>query len=508
MLSMQNLYHTLCMNITNCAVCAHGYTSSTGYQCTKCKGTTDNVTIAMIVIVAVVLILVCLYFIKDLCKLQVSDTTHVDNNNAVSKALHKIVQVAKQLPWNKLRIPLVVMQLLTQFIAISGTQYPSIYANCIKWSNVVNLDTSWLLSAGCILHVNFYDKLLLITLAPVVIALIILVIHCRARYICYKKTDLVDVLAHAKAKHLSVFLTFTFLIYSAVSTVVFQTFACDYLKDTKESWLRADYSISCDTDTHAVFRKYAIFMVVLYPIGILAIYTVLLIRHRHNLNPTATATTATAITDIDVIKPTCLRALLNPIMKCSKGYYSAATVKANATAAAADNQQQQQQQQQQPQQEQLDTRQNDTSLAPIKFLWSPYRQEVYWWELVECIRRLLLTGFLVFILPGTAGQSAVACVFAGLSLAVFGLVQPFADTSDSNDYWFGTWILFLSTFIALVLKGDTSSESAYYNKFMAVILVVFNVLLLCSAAIQGVYNALVTARAAWRAQAAAARISY
>jgi hypothetical protein len=457
----------------------------------------------MIVIVAVVLILVCLYFIKDLCKLQINDTPH-DYNNAVNKALHKIVQVAKQLPWNKLRIPLVVMQLLTQFIAISGTQYPSIYANCIKWFNVVNLDTSWLLSAGCILHVNFYDKLLLTTLAPVVIALIISVIHCRARYICYKKTDLVDVLAHAKAKHLSVFLTFTFLKYSTVSTVVFQTFACDYLKDTKESWSRADYSISCDTDTHAVFRKYAIVMVVLYPIGILAIYTVLLIRHRHNLNPTATATAPTAITDIDVIKPTCLRALLNPVIQLFKGYYGAATVKANATAAAAGNQQQQQPQQPQPQQqEQLDdTRQNDTSLTPIKFLWSPYRQEVYWWELVECIRRLLLTGFLVFILPGTAGQSAVACVFAGLSLGVFGLVQPFADTSDSNDYWFGTWILFLSTFIALVLKGDNSSESAYYNKFMAIILVVFNVLLISSAAIQGMYTALVTARAAWRANAA------
>jgi hypothetical protein len=457
----------------------------------------------MIVIVAAVLVMVCLYFIKDLCKLQVDDTPH-DYNNAVSKALHKIVQVAKQLPWNKLRIPLVVMQLLTQFIAISGTQYPSIYANCIKWFNVVNLDTSWLLSAGCILHVNFYDKLLLTTLAPLVIALIILVIHCRARYICYKKTDLVEVLAHAKAKHLSVFLTFTFLIYSTVSTVVFQTFACDYLEDTKESWLRADYSISCDTDTHAVFRKYAIVMVVLYPIGILAIYTGLLIRHRHNLNPTTTATTATAITDIDVVKPTCLRALLNPVLQSFKGYYGSTAIKANATVAAADNQQQQQPQQQQPQQqEQLDdTRQNDTSLTPIKFLWSPYRQEVYWWELVECIRRLLLTGFLVFILPGTAGQSAVACVFAGLSLGVFGLVQPFADTSDSNDYWFGTWILFLSTFIALVLKGDNSSESAYYNKFMAIILVVFNVLLISSAAIQGMYTALVTARAAWRANAA------
>jgi hypothetical protein len=443
--------------------------------------------------------MLCLYFIRDLCKLA---DTPPDDTNIVTRTLHKMIRLAKRLPWSKLRIPIVVMQLLTQFVSITGTQYPSIYSNYLKWLNVINFDTSWLLSAGCVLHVDFYAKLLLTTIAPLAVAALISVIHLRARYICYRQDDMIETLQHAKVKHLSVFLTFTFLIYSTVSTVVFQTFACDYLDDTKASWLRADYSISCDTDTHIAYKRYAIAMVVVYPVSILLLYTVLLWRHRHNLNPTTTATTIDSTTT-DIDKPKGLRALLNPVFQFLRRCYGSTTtcsIKAAATtAAAADTQQQQQQQQQEN-----DSRQNDASLTPIKFLWSPYRQQVYWWELVECIRRLALTGFLVFILPGTAGQSAVACIFAGLSLGVFGLVQPYADTSDSNDYWFGTWILFLSTFIALVLKGDNSSESAYYNKFMAVVLVVFNVLLLSSAAIQGMISVVSTVRAAWKAKAVTA----
>eukprot|EP00953_Heterococcus_sp_UTEX-ZZ885_P004359 2861-Heterococcus_DN1.PRE.2 len=487
--------------MTDCAVCADGYTSSTGYQCTKCKGTTDSVTTAVIIIVAAIVVMLCLYFIKDMCKL---DDTPQDYNNFVTKSLHKVLQLLKKVPWRKLRIPIVVIQLLTQFVSITGTQYPSIYSDYLKWLNVINLDTSWLLSAGCVLHVDFYAKLLLTTIAPLVVTALISAIHLRARYICRASAaptaiaeyNMKRALKRAKVKHLSAFLTFTFLIYSTVSTVVFQTFACEYFEDTKQNWLRADYSISCDTDAHTTYKRYAIAMVIVYPCGILLLYSVLLWRHRHNLNPTiAATTTGSDITDID--KPKCFKAFLHPVFQFLKRCYGSAAMKANTMTNAADNQQQQQQQQ-------LHARQIDTSLAPIKFLWSPYRQQAYWWELVECIRRLALTGILVFILPGTAGQSAVACVFAGLSLGVFGLVQPLAESSDSNDYWFGTWILFLSTFIALVLKGDNSSESAHYNKFMAVVLVVFNVLLLSSAAIQGLISAVSTVRAAWKAKAAAA----
>jgi hypothetical protein len=159
--------------ISDCAICVDGYTSSIGYQCTACNGTTDNATIAIIVLVATILVMVCTYIVKDLWKLE--ERQH--NLNCFYRLLHSIVQLARKLPWKKLRVPLVLVQLLTQFVSITGTQYPSIYSNYLKWLNVVNLDATWLLSAGCVVHVNFYHKLLVATITPLLISAVIGAIH-------------------------------------------------------------------------------------------------------------------------------------------------------------------------------------------------------------------------------------------------------------------------------------------------------------------------------------------
>ena len=57
-----------------------------------------------------------------------------------------------------------------------------------------------------------------------------------------------------------------------------------------------------------------------------------------------------------------------------------------------------------------------TAVNPFYFAWPP----VVWWlvlactQVFECLRRLLLTGLLVFLVPDTAGQVAFGCIFAFL----------------------------------------------------------------------------------------------
>jgi hypothetical protein len=129
--------------------------------------------------IAAVLVMVCYYVIKDL--LTVNDDAQKDTNY-VNRTLRNLVQRARALPWNKLRIPIVVMQLLTQFVSITGTQYPPIYSHYLKWLDIINLDVSWLLSAGCVMHISFYTKLLITTIVPLVVAAVILAIHLRMRW--------------------------------------------------------------------------------------------------------------------------------------------------------------------------------------------------------------------------------------------------------------------------------------------------------------------------------------
>jgi hypothetical protein len=130
-------------------------------------------------------------------------------------------------------------------------------------------------------------------------------------------------------------------------------------------------------------------------------------------------------------------------------------------------------------------REIDVSLHTTSFLWSPYTPNTYWWEVVECIRRLLLAGFLVFILPGTAGQAALSCVFAIFSFVVFGHHKSLAVPLDSKNYLLGCIILFLSMFTALLLKVDYIGADSYQSqKAISVVLILLNIWLFLSALFQ------------------------
>ena len=54
--------------------------------------------------------------------------------------------------------------------------------------------------------------------------------------------------------------------------------------------------------------------------------------------------------------------------------------------------------------------------------------------MIDCGRRILLTGVLIFIQPNTPEQAAVACMFAFASLLGFELLRPHLDPMDSWIY--------------------------------------------------------------------------
>ena len=50
-------------------------------------------------------------------------------------------------------------------------------------------------------------------------------------------------------------------MFTSASTVAFKTFACDDEVVGGESYLRADYSVSCETGLHVFFQVYAGLMI-------------------------------------------------------------------------------------------------------------------------------------------------------------------------------------------------------------------------------------------------------
>ncbi|CAM9945751.1 unnamed protein product, partial [Laminaria digitata] len=92
------------------------------------------------------------------------------------------------------------------------------------------------------------------------------------------------------------------------------------------------------------------------------------------------------------------------------------------------------------------------------FLWKDFGPDLYYYEVVECGRRILLTGLLIFISPHTSTQAAMACLFAFASLLGFELMRPHIDPADSWLYRLGCVIIFLSNFLALLIKVDAGEE--------------------------------------------------
>ena len=62
---------------------------------------------------------------------------------------------------------------------------------------------------------------------------------------------------------------------------------------------------------------------------------------------------------------------------------------------------------------------------PIVGLWEPYRPERFYYEVVECGRRIMLTGVTVFIFPNDAAQVAITMLLTFFFFGVFSFAVLF-----------------------------------------------------------------------------------
>ena len=392
-----------------CAVCAHGYTKRADDKCIKCgKKQAGLVSIGILIVVLSVILasIVFLFLINRLVFIKSVITCHTSNtgtNNRKGLILKTVRDNS-----HKIKILVVVWQILVVFPEIVNVTYPETYSTVLQWMKICmtffsfNLD---FLSSSCILpSLDHYSKLVITTISPIAIFFILIGTYFLSIKINGTSRDSVST---TWTRHISVGLIITFLIFTSTSTVIFKTFVCDVDVFPGRGFLRADYSIECFTMTHTLYRIYAGVMILVYPLGIPFLYFVLLYRKK------------------DVLL-----------------------------------------------QDNAERKENDT-VIPFRFLWKDFKPKVYFFEVIECMRRILLTGFLVFVKPGSSIQVTVACLFAFTSLAVFELIRPHYNKTDAWLYRLGCIIIFISSYMGLLLKIDFESQQSV----LEIILILLNVVL-------------------------------
>ena len=119
-------------------------------------------------------------------------------------------------------------------------------------------------------------------------------------------------------------------------------------------------------------------------------------------------------------------------------------------------------------------------------LWKPYKPSAFYYEVVECGRRVMLTGVVVFIYPNTAAQIAITLAIA----FTFAFTSERLDPYDSHwDGWvsrIGHVMVVLTMYVALLAKIDVSNEGSQSQVMLAGILVVAHIAMVLTAVAEAI----------------------
>jgi len=184
-----------------------------------------------------------------------------------------------------------------------------------------------------------------------------------------------------------------FLVYPSCSSAAFQAFICDELEDGK-AMLRVDYAVTCWEAGHLRVVAYALAMVVIYPLGTPLLYSALLYANHEQLNRIRRVELIAMASDTklnqhrlssahnwDVHKKGAARAVMHRWAANDDGPRDTvdidmmATIEANNSACDL-------------------AEQLRGELSPlIRELTDGYEMRCYWFEIFECVRKIMLVGF-------------------------------------------------------------------------------------------------------------------
>jgi hypothetical protein len=221
-----------------------------------------------------------------------------------------------------------------------------------------------------------------------------------------------------------------FIFFSPASVKIFQTFVCDEFEDGTRT-LVADSSVDCDTDKHIVYTTYAVCMLFVYPIGIPLYYFRNLYRVRRLINPPA----STVVSEEESVL------ISNSVIRQGK----------------------------------IRVRAGYDNIQKISFLYDSYTPEMWFFEVVECFRRLFLTAVPILFLRSSVMQVILILLISLGCSAMYMQVHPYAKDSDNSVAKCSSWAISLTVLGSLCLKVDLTEEVSYAEELIGALMIIINV---------------------------------
>jgi hypothetical protein len=108
-----------------------------------------------------------------------------------------------------------------------------------------------------------------------------------------------------------------------------------------------------------------------------------------------------------------------------------------------------------------------STIAHLEFLFAEYEPRCYLFIIFECVRRLMLTGLLIFIYAGSLTQIIVGQFIAVISMRILSMANPYIEDIDDSLANMGQLQIVLVFIASLVLfaKDMPEQEGAPGNIF-------------------------------------------
>jgi hypothetical protein len=329
---------------------------------------------------------------------------------------NQLTQLRREIQTNA-KILLGLAQVLSLISSVLGLLFPPAPRQAMSWLSLITIDVHRIVALECYGY-DYYVRWFVGVFAPPFLATI--AISMRAMQQRWKGADMGTI--RQDAAGLGFFTTMLF--YPKLSALIFEMVRCRDLGDSL-SVLEADSSVHCTTARYTHYRSGAAVLVIFVPFGVPALLLAMLLHHGRRARE--------RFERINQMSAT----VAGDSFRETLAGEPAHTESEHVFAMVHDR---------------------------FKFCTADFRVECYWFEPVDLMRKLALTGLLQFIDRGTALQVLCGCCVAVAALALQLTVKPYRDPEANllkTLVDVQIFLTFLISFILRVLISDNGEFDLY-----------------------------------------------
>ena len=110
----------------------------------------------------------------------------------------------------------------------------------------------------------------------------------------------------------------------------------------------------------------------------------------------------------------------------------------------------------------------------IGSLYGQYETRFYYWECIEMIKKMMLTGGLVLLAPGSSAQILLGILITLVYLCLVLKFEPYNEDEDDFLQFVATITILLTLISGLALRSDDVNKGYYESHLMASLLILIN----------------------------------